>query len=134
MKLWKKIKIKKNIDESGVLSVIEKDEHVDFDIKRVFFVSGVSGNDSRGKHAHKELKQVILSVSGKFKLVLDNGEYKEEFILEQGGDAIYVEGPVWRTMYEFTPDATMMVLCDRIYKDDIVVRNYSEFLGLSSEK
>lgn len=130
MSSWKKIKINTNINSTGSLSVIEQDESFDFDVKRVFFVSDVEENQIRGEHAHLELKQIIFCTSGHLSLTLDDGYKSETITLEKGKHAVYVDGLVWRTMSDFSAGSTMMVLCDRIYMHDIVIRDYNEFLEL----
>jgi len=128
MKKWHKVPIGHINDSRGCLSVLEQNENFNFDVKRVYFVSDVPDSLARGSHAHEELSQIIFSTSGSFKLLLDDGNLKEEFLLEKGGDGLFVEGLVWRTIDEFTENAVMMVLCDRIYKYDVVIRDYGDFL------
>lgn len=127
MTYWKRIKLNKHQNDSGMLTVIEHDDNFDFDVKRVFFLSNITFGSIRGEHAHKNLKQIIIAVSGSLKITLDNGTLKEEITLIAGGDGLYVDGMVWRTMRDFSPDAVMMVLCDRVYNDDVVIRDYDEF-------
>lgn len=124
---WSLVPIQHVIDDRGCLSVIEQTVDFKFDVKRVFFVSDVTEQDTRGHHAHKELKQIIFATSGSFKIILDNGFITEEFYLEKGSNALFVDGPVWRVMSEFSNDAVMMVLCDKSYSNDIVLRDYDEF-------
>lgn len=128
MKKWHRVPVGHINDSRGCLSVLEQNDSFNFDVKRVYFVSNVPDNSERGSHAHEELSQIIFSTSGSFKLLLDDGTTKEEFLIEKGGDGVFVEGLVWRTISEFTESAVMMVLCDRIYKYDVVIRNYGEFL------
>lgn len=128
---WKKININNYADETGVLSVIEQDDSFNFDVKRVFLVSCVKDDEIRGKHAHQELKQIIFSASGTFSIKLNDGCIEEVFSLSKNGDALLVEGLVWRTMYDFSHDAVMVVLCDRVYAEDKVIRDYDAFLEAS---
>ncbi len=115
-------------DDRGNLSVAEFGKHFDFRIERIFYLSNIGQNEQRGNHAHEELNQFILCVSGSFDIELDNGKFKNNYTMSNNGTGLFVDGLVWRTMTNFTSDAVMIVLCDRVYNDDIVIRDYEEYL------
>ena len=115
-------------DDRGNLSVAEFGKHFDFKIERIFYLSNIGKDEQRGDHAHEQLNQFILCLAGSFDIILDNGKVKETYSMSNNGKGLFVDGLVWRTMSNFTSDAVMLVLCDRIYQDDIVIRDYDEFL------
>jgi len=121
-------------DERGNLSVAEFGKHFDFKIERMFYLSNIGQNEQRGNHAHEKLNQFILCVSGSFDIELDNGKLKKTFTMSNNGIGLFVNGLVWRTMDNFTSDAVMVVLCDRIYSNDVVIRDYKEFLTKVEER
>lgn len=129
---WRPINIDRFTESTGTLSVLEHGEHLPFEVKRVFWVAGVPTPETRrGAHAHRELRQVLFAVSGQCQLDLeDTTGQKAAVILEAGGEGLYLEGPVWRTMHGFSRDCSLMVLCDREYRLDHVVRDRAEFLTL----
>ena len=129
---WYPVAINHIADVTGTLSVMEEGTSIPFDVKRVFWVGQVpDAQTTRGSHAHLELQQVIFCVTGSCDIALEsrNG-FKQSVTLEANGDGLYVNGPVWRDMSHFTPDCCMMVLCDRIYANDHVIRDYQEFKNL----
>lgn len=115
------------IDESGSLGVIEYGQQLDFVVKRVFFLRDVLHDSIRGKHAHKMLEQVIVCLSGSFTIDLDNGLEKCSIKMKADDNCLYVDGRVWREMRDFSDHTVMMVLCDREYRFDEVIRDYSLF-------
>lgn len=115
-------------EETGELGVLEFGKELDFIVKRVFYVRCVKNKAIRGLHSHKELKQLIVCVNGEFTIELDNGCEKYTKRMISGKECLYLDGKVWRIMKDFTEDAVAMVLCDREYKYDEVVRDYSIFL------
>ncbi|MGV2840941.1 sugar 3,4-ketoisomerase [Vibrio cyclitrophicus] len=127
-KLWKYIKLDRVQDSRGTITIGELDKHFDFEIKRFFILSENLENKTRGEHAHYELEQIILCTSGSFTIELFDGELFDKIEMKAGGDAIYVPGLVWRKMYNFSDDAVMLVLCDRIYAEDRVIRSYEDFM------
>lgn len=129
---WYIIDIDRFAEASGSLSVLEFDKHIPFVVKRVFWVSNVpSSHLERGAHAHAELRQVLFCAKGSCEIDLENraGE-RTTFSLSEDGGALYLDGPVWRTMRNFSPDCSLMVLCDREYAVDRVLRGHAEFLSL----
>lgn len=131
---WRIVQIDRNIQSTGELAVLEFGKHFDFSVNRVFFLRNISA--PRGFHSHDDLKQVIFCLTGSFDIVLDTGISRETLTLKDDGICLYVDGRVWREMHNFSQDATMVVLCDREYKYDKVVRCYDEFkqlLGINDE-
>lgn len=115
-------------DETGELGVAEFGKEFNFYIKRTFFLRGIGANDSRGFHSHKDLKQVIICLSGSFTIKLDQGNEKQEIKMTSNNNCIYLDGKVWREMHSFSEDSIILVLCDREYEQDCVIRDYNEFL------
>ncbi len=115
------------VDESGCLGVIELGEQLDFSIKRIFFLRDIKDGAVRGLHAHKELKQIIVCIKGSFVLTLNNGDIKESISMVADNRCVFVDGRVWREMKGFSEDAVMLVLCDREYRFDEVIRDYAVF-------
>ena len=126
---WFLVDIDRFPEPTGSLSVLEFGKHVPFEVRRVFWVSNVpSGDLARGAHAHKELKQVLFCAKGRCEIDLETSKGETAtFTLSETGSALYLDGPVWRTMRAFTPDCCLMVLCDREYSRDTVLRDYAEF-------
>jgi dTDP-4-dehydrorhamnose 3,5-epimerase-like enzyme len=124
---WKFVDFPKIDEPSGVLSVLEYGAEIDFLPKRLFFLRDIDSSSSRGFHAHKKLKQVLFCAQGSFTLELDNGLERQTIYLDQNSPALFIDGKVWREMHSFTKDAVMMVLCDREYRFDSVIRDYQEF-------
>ena len=71
----KKLEIKG--DETGSLIAIESGKNINFDIKRVYYIFDTKSDIVRGKHAHQNLKQILICVSGSCKILLDNGIKKK---------------------------------------------------------
>lgn len=116
-------------DETGELGVAEFEKEFNFYVKRIFFLRGIGVNDSRGFHSHRDLKQVIICLSGSFTIKLDQGKEKQEIKMTSDNNCIYLDGKVWREMHSFSEDSIILVLCDREYNQDYVIRDYNEFLA-----
>ena len=128
MSLIKTISLKSLGDERGSLVALEGNKSVPFDIKRVYYIFGTKEGVSRGFHAHKNLKQLAVCVTGSCRFVLDNGKSREEIILDSATTGLVIEDLTWREMHDFSPDCVLMVLASEYYDEADYIRDYNEFL------
>lgn len=121
-------------DERGQLIALEENKNIPFKIKRVYYIYDTKENVRRGFHAHKNLEQILICVSGSCKIHLDNGFKTEEVILDNPSTGLYVANDMWREMYDFSHDAVLLVLASKLYDEADYVRDYKEFLKMVKEK
>jgi dTDP-4-dehydrorhamnose 3,5-epimerase-like enzyme len=115
-------------DPSGTLTVYERGRGVSFDVQRVYCLSKLTPSASRGYHAHKNLKQIAICVSGSCRFVLDDGERREEVILQSPSVGLYIENLIWREMHDFSDDCVLMVMASALYTESDYLRTYEEFI------
>ena len=82
----------------------------------------------RGKHAHKNLAQILVCVHGSCKIILDDGSSKKIVPLEKPYEGLYVTNDIWREMYDFSSDAVLLVFASELYDESDYIRNYEDFL------
>ncbi|MDF2803947.1 MAG: fdtA [Anaerocolumna sp.] len=115
--------------EIGYLTALEeKKDGVPFQIKRVYYIYNVPNQVNRGFHAHKELKQILICLSGSVEIRVEKGDITENFKLNDPTKGLFINALVWREMYNFSNDAVLLVLASDIYKEDDYIRDYQEFL------
>lgn len=128
MSLINIIKFESLGDDRGSLVALECNKSVPFDIKRVYYISVTEEGISRGFHAHRNLKQIAVCVTGSCRFVLDNGKEKEEIILEGATNGLLIEGLIWREMHDFSSDCVLLVLASEYYNELDYIRDYQQFL------
>lgn len=121
-------------DPRGNLTFIESDNHIPFDIKRVYYTYDVPGGSERGSHAHKQLQQLIVAMSGSFDVVLDDGKKQKRFHLNRSYYGLYVPSMMWRTIDNFSSGSVCMVLASEFYDEHDYFRDYDEFLAAVKDK
>lgn len=121
-------------DERGQLIALEEYNDIPFHIKRVYFMYDTVAGVIRGKHAHKSLQQILVCVHGSCKIKLDNGREKKVVVLEKPYEGLYVANNMWREMYDFSPDAVLMVFASEVYDESDYIRDYDEFLKFIDEE
>lgn len=117
-------------DDRGQLIALEEFNDIPFQIKRVYYMYDTKEGVVRGKHAHKKLEQILVCIHGSCKIRLDNGKERKVVPLEKPYEGLYVGSNMWREMYDFSPDAVLMVLASEVYEEEDYIRDYDEFLRL----
>ncbi|MBS4054017.1 MAG: WxcM-like domain-containing protein [Thermaerobacter sp.] len=128
IKNCKVVNLPKIQDPRGNLTFIEGGNHVPFDIKRVYYLYDVPGGAERGGHAHKELSQLIVAMSGSFDVLLDDGTQKVKFHLNRSYNGLYVCPMIWRELDNFSSGSVCMVLASNYYDESDYYRIYNDFL------
>lgn len=119
-------------DRKGNLSVVENGVTLPFDVKRVYYLYDIPGGEGRGAHAHRELEQLIVAVSGSFTVTIDDGKCKRSFFLNRPYQGLYLKSGLWRDLVDFSSGAVAMVLASDLYNAEDYIRDYDEFLKLKN--
>ncbi len=132
--ITKKLRFRIHDDEKcscGSLVALEGGKEIPFEIKRIFYIYGVDYTQTRGAHAHRTSRQVLVCVHGSCEIVLHDGSSYESIVLDMPDKGVVQESLVWGEMKHFSKDAVLMVLSDSSYDPDEYIRDYDEFLQLA---
>jgi dTDP-4-dehydrorhamnose 3,5-epimerase-like enzyme len=124
----------KNHQLNGNLTSITNSEEVPFDIKRIYYLYDVPGGNSRGGHAHKDLYQIMIALSGSFSVTLDDGTLKRNFMLNQPYQGLLIPPGLWRDLDNFSSGSICMVLASELYDENDYFRDYEKFLDWKFKK
>ena len=128
------IDLPKITDPRGNLTVAEQLKDVPFDIKRAYWVYDVPGGESRGGHAHKRLRQLVVALSGSFHVTLDDGEPRQTYLLNHPWQALLIETGTWRTLDDFSSGAVCLVLASEVFDEEDYIYDYDDFLTYIGKK
>ena len=120
-------------DERGQLVALEELKDIPFHIKRVYYMYETGEKVVRGCHAHKSLQQILVCIHGSCKIKLDDGFDRKVVLLEKPNEGLYVSNAMWREMYDFSPDAVLLVLASELYEESDYIRDYKEFLKFTHQ-
>ncbi len=134
MMIGQLIDLPKITDPRGNLTFAESRSMVPFEIKRAYWVYDVPGGESRGGHAHKQLRQLVVALSGSFHVTLDNGRERETILLNHPWQGLLIETNTWRTLDDFSSGAVCMVLASEHYDAADYIEDYDEFLAYVNQK
>lgn len=122
------IELPKICDARGNLTFIEGSRHVPFDVKRVFYLYDVPTGESRGAHAHKELHQLLICLSGSFDVIVNDGLEEVRFHLNRPWRGLYVPPMIWGAEVNFDPGSVCIVLASDYYQESDYYRDYADYL------
>jgi dTDP-4-dehydrorhamnose 3,5-epimerase-like enzyme len=114
-------------DPRGNLTFVEGGNHVDFDLKRVFYLYDVPGGATRAGHALKTTTQVLIAMSGSFDVVIDDGRGRRVLTLNRSYFGLYLPPLIWREIENFSSGAVCLVLASRVYDEADYHRDYDAF-------
>lgn len=127
---YKLLEFKVMGDERGSLVSLEEEKNIPFNVKRVYYIYGTKTDTIRGKHAHINLQQVAICVSGSCKFLLDDGNTKEIVELNSPNIGLYIGKNMWREMYDFSSNCVLIVLANEYYDENEYIRDYEDFLKI----
>lgn len=125
------IDLPKITDPRGNLTFLQNPQQIPFKIKRTFWTYDVPGGETRGGHAYKNQKEVIIALSGSFDLVITNknGE-QERFHMKSPSQGIYLPPNTWRHLENFSTNSFSLHLSNMIYSEDDYIRDLHEYLEI----
>lgn len=115
-------------DDRGQLIAIEQLKDLPFEIRRVYYIYDTLEGVRRGFHAHLNLEQILVCVKGSCKIHLDDGSDTAEVLLDSPSKGLYIANNMWREMYDFSPDAVLLVFASEYYDEADYIRDYDRFL------
>lgn len=128
------IELNKTKERAGSLTSVGSLDSFPFEIKRVYYIYDVPGGSDRGGHAHKELEQFVIAVSGAFDILLDDGKNKKVVRLDRPFNALHIRKGIWRETRNFTSGSICMVIASQEYKESDYIYTYEEFLSFKKNE
>ena len=117
---------------SGIITVAEEGTHSPFAFRRAYFLHGLDSSSQRGSHGHRKLRQLMIAVSGSFHVQLSGFFGEENYFLEDPNQGLLIPPMTWRDLDRFSPGAICLVLASDPYEEADYIRDYKEFVKLSS--
>lgn len=122
------IELPKFADPRGNLSFAEQLNHIPFEIKRTYWIYDVPGGENRGGHAFRQNEEFIVSLSGAFDVIVDDGEKKNMFTLNRSYYGLYVPAGLWRVMENFSTNSLALEFGSIHFDKHDYIRDYAEYL------
>ena len=115
-------------NRAGNITPLQNLITIPFEIKRVYYLYDIPGGEIRGGHAHKELEQFIIAVSGSFDVLIKDGVNEKVVNLNRPYYALHIKPGIWRELLNFSSGSVCLVLASDLYNEDDYIRSYDHFL------
>jgi len=131
-KLGKIIKLPKIKTESqGSLTPIYSKNHIPFKINRVYYLYDVPEGSNRGGHAHINLEQFLVAISGSFTVKLFDGKNKESYLLNKPTEGLLINSMIWRELTQFSSNSICLALASLPYDENDYIRDRLKFININ---
>ena len=121
------VELNKINNPAGNITIVQNDHDLPFNVRRIYYLYDVPSGSDRGGHAHKNLYQLVIAVSGSFDVILDDGSKKKIVQLNRPNYGLLVVPGIWRELVNFSSGAICLVLASQKYTEDDYIRDYSKF-------
>lgn len=112
----------------GYISVTEAEKFVPFEIKRVFWTYYTPESIVRGRHAHYQTDQVLVAVSGRIIVTIEEPDGKiNVFNLDHPNQGVFVPANCWHTM-QYSHSSVQLVFASTVYEESDYIRNYEDYI------
>lgn len=122
------INLPKIEDCRGNLTFIEQENHIPFQIRRVYWIYDVPGGQKRGGHAFKLQQELIVALSGSFDVILNDAINETRMHLNRSYYGLYIPSGLWRYMDNFSTNSVALVLSSTSFNEDDYIRDFNDFL------
>lgn len=118
------------VDERGNLSFLENENQIPFQIKRTYWIYDVPGGGVRDGRALISASELIVSLSGSFDIVLNDGVQETKFHMARSYHGLFVPKMIWRKIDNFSTNSLALVLSDKVFAETRYVRNFDDYLKM----
>lgn len=115
------------IKDDCLMCVAETGKQIPFDIKRVYYMVKSTPDLPRGYHTHKELEQAFFCIQGSMRMVLDDGNKREEVVLDNPAEGVMLHPMIWHEMHDINKNTIMLIFASDTYNESDYIRKYADF-------
>ena len=134
MESVKIIDLPKILDPRGNLSFLESENHIPFEIKRTYWIYDVPGGETRGGHAFKKQKELIIVLSGSLDVIIFDGIKEKKISLNRSYYGLYIPNNLWRHMENFATNTLALVVSSTSFEENDYIREKDEFIKLKTDE
>ena len=121
-------------DDRGAINILEIARDLPFGCQRIFYTYTVPEGSVRGEHAHKRCEQFLISIRGKVSVLVDDGEHRDEFMLDSPSKGLWLPAGCWGEQFGHSEDSILLVLASLPYDNADYIRSYDDFLKWKKER
>lgn len=96
-----------------------------------FYLTNLNSHLPRGKHSNSNVSEILVCLSGKFKLQLHNGKNEVLMNINQH-DAVYIKNNIWINFFDFEDCVILVIVSndDKLPKHSVY--DFDEYMRLQN--
>ena len=126
------IELPSTVDTRGILTSIESSMDIPITIKRVFYMHDIIS--SRGEHAHIDTDQVVIAISGSFKMELSDGVNSQIYLLDDATRGLYIPRLIFIRIFDIVEKSVCLVLANTHYDMSRSLRSWDDYIKVIEKK
>ena len=126
------IELPSRADTRGILTSIESEMDIPFAVQRIFYMHHIISE--RGGHAHTDTDQVVIAISGRFKMELCDGTAFQVYEMNDAMRGLYVPRMVFIKLYDFSNGAVCLTLANTHYDISKSIRSWEDYLRIRGKQ
>lgn len=115
-------------EKNGILAPLEYGANIPFNVNRIFYTYNVPNSEDRGAHAYYNTEQVLICLCGSLCIKCFDGQIEYVYELNKPDEGIYIPPNIWRTSFNHSSDAVLLVLSSIEYDEEDYIRDYEKFM------
>jgi dTDP-4-dehydrorhamnose 3,5-epimerase-like enzyme len=129
MDSFKLLPVKTFRDARGCLNVLENGADLPFEIKRIFYITGVPENTARGGHSCRVNKEIAICLNGALAFTLFDGKERSTVMLTSPEQGLYIPPGLFVENITFSQGAICLVLASITYDEADYVRGMDAYMA-----
>lgn len=121
------LEIRSVFDHRGTIAFVESGVDLAFEIRRIYWTFDIPSRATRAGHAHRQLQQLYVAISGAFDVLLDDGRERRTVRLTNPQQGLTLGPGIWREISNFSSNACLFVAASALFDESDYIREYEDF-------
>jgi dTDP-3-amino-3,4,6-trideoxy-alpha-D-glucose transaminase len=116
------------------LTFCELDATMPFEVKRVYWIHALSADEERGQHAHRDTQQLLIAMSGRILIRLNDGVRTHQYLLDSPTRGLWIPSGLWRDIAVLDDHSVLLSMASTHFDEADYIRDYGAFQVFAGDR